>query len=356
MNKQDIELRFSSFEMTEEDSGDSLKVSGYVNEVGKYSCTLGIRKKFKEKITKGAFERALGLGNDIHFLAEHDGNKILASTRNNSLELMEDDKGLYMSATISPTSFGKDYYTLIKDGILKNMSFGFSVIKDKWTKMNDGTYTRDISDLVLYEVSVVTDPAYPQSSISARGLNLVGEDVPEEVLNENNDVKEAEELPNKNEEIVKDTKTQEVEEVANEIKTEEAAPQVKTEEVEAKEVGEVKESEKRSYIFRPWSKTEAMDVALSITANCASLIQYCIENNDENESYKNTVAECRKFIQIANQFIFDATAPADEAKNTEVSEEIIEKKSKETVKDEVRSSDLTDYFKRLQKIGGLKYE
>lgn len=179
---KNIELRMNSFNVIENDEDGKLIVSGYVNETGKQSHLLGSKKKFKETIQKGAFTRALKKGNDIHFLAEHDENKILASTRNNSLKLVEDEKGLLMTAEISDTSYGRDYHTLIKDGILRNMSFGFSVDKDKWRKLNDGTYTRDISDLTLYEVSVVTNSAYPQSTISARGLNVVEDiDIPQEV-------------------------------------------------------------------------------------------------------------------------------------------------------------------------------
>ena len=135
---KNIELRFNNFENVIDENDGKLRVSGYVNEVEKFSHTLGTRKKFKEKICRGTFKRALEKGNDIHFLAEHDDNKILASTRNNSLTLVEDEKGLFMTAEISPTSYGKDYHTLINDGILRNMSFGFSVDKDKWKKSHDG--------------------------------------------------------------------------------------------------------------------------------------------------------------------------------------------------------------------------
>ena len=79
-----IELRLNDFSL-EQNESDEFVVSGYVNEVNKFSHLLGSRKKFKERIKPGAFERALGKGNDIHFLAEHDSNKSLASTRNVSL-------------------------------------------------------------------------------------------------------------------------------------------------------------------------------------------------------------------------------------------------------------------------------
>lgn len=174
-----MELRMNPSMMEVNDDG-SMTVKGYVNMTEQWSNMLGRTQRFKEKIAKGAFDRAVQNAGEIHFLAEHDNSKILASTRNNSLELHEDEQGLYMKATISPTSWGKDYYQLIKDGILNNMSFGFRAVKDSWRNMGDH-FERIVNDLELFEVSVVRDPAYSQSSISARGIDLVSEEVPEEI-------------------------------------------------------------------------------------------------------------------------------------------------------------------------------
>ena len=55
------------------------------------------------------------------------------------------------------------------------MSFGFRTIKDNWKSTNSGVYERTIEELELFEVSVVRDPAYSQSTISARGIDLVTE-------------------------------------------------------------------------------------------------------------------------------------------------------------------------------------
>lgn len=171
-----FELRANDIMLTSTEKDDKLVVEGYVNETEKWSYKMKSKKgPFIEKIEKGAFKRALNRGIDIHFLAEHDKNKILASTRNGSLTLTEDSKGLLMRATISKTSYGKDYYELIKDGILRNMSFGFNVIEDSWKQGKNGTLERSIKDLNLFEVSVVTNPAYPQSNLSARGMDLVEE-------------------------------------------------------------------------------------------------------------------------------------------------------------------------------------
>lgn len=175
-----MELRVNQTNIKANEDG-SMTVIGYVNKTEQFSEMLGRNEKFKEKISRGAFKRAIEKAKEIHFLAEHDGEKILASTRNSSLELSEDANGLYMSATITPTSWGKDYYELIKSGILKNMSFGFRSIKDSWKKV-EGYFERTVYELELFEVSVVKDPAYSQSSISARGIDVVEEvEVPAEV-------------------------------------------------------------------------------------------------------------------------------------------------------------------------------
>ncbi|PFU40152.1 phage major capsid protein [Bacillus cereus] len=172
-----LELRQVDVELSgvKQDSGELL-VSGYVNETGQWSQPLGRENRFIERIEPGTFQRALQKGNDVHFLAEHDNAKLLASTKNGSLQLREDDKGLYMEARISPTSWGKDYHQLIQDGLLTNMSFGMQVTEQKWDKRDDGTYQRTISDLTLAEVSVVRNPAYVKSSIKARSLEVTSED------------------------------------------------------------------------------------------------------------------------------------------------------------------------------------
>lgn len=185
INQMEMELRNSKIEFrVESQDGQAMTVSGYVNKTSEWSEVLGNTTKFVERIAPGAFARALqNATNDIDFLAEHNDQLILASTRNNSLQLKEDNIGLYMEATIAPTSWGKDYYQLISDGILRNMSFGFVALKDSWDVREDGVYERTIEELQLIEVSVVKNPAYSQSTIAARGIDIV-EDVkiPSELL------------------------------------------------------------------------------------------------------------------------------------------------------------------------------
>lgn len=170
---QKIELRFNEPSIESVDEG--LKVSGYVNKTESWSVPLGTSNRFVEKVERGAFQKAIEQAEEVNFLAEHDSAKILASTKNGSLELREDENGLFMSATISPTSWGRDYHQLIKDGLIQNMSFGMQVVKDKWNKGKEYA-ERTISELRLFEVSAVKNPAYVQSSISARSLDIMSAD------------------------------------------------------------------------------------------------------------------------------------------------------------------------------------
>ncbi|WP_144508914.1 HK97 family phage prohead protease [Bacillus mycoides] len=180
-----MELRSNKVALTSNSEG--LIVSGYVNKPGNLSEVLGTAKKFREKIAPGAFKRAIeNRSKDIDFLVEHDAKQVLASTRNESLTLRESEEGLYMEAKISPTTYGKDYYQLISDGLIRNMSFGFTALKDSWQQIG-GMMIRTIEELELFEISAVRNPAYSQSSLAARDINLIEEiDVPsmEQLKNE----------------------------------------------------------------------------------------------------------------------------------------------------------------------------
>lgn len=247
-----MELRVQDAELKANTDG-TMTVSGYVNKTNQLSNTLGVTKRFVEKISKGVFTRAIqSAKRDIDFLAEHNSKLILASTRNNSLKLTEDEQGLFMEATITPTSWGKDYYELINSGIYRNMSFGFRTIKDSWRSLESSLYERTIEEMELFEVSVVKDPAYSQSTIAARGIDLVEEVViPTEVEEENRNMEKIMELLKSLEERV-GTLVEEVKELrtAQETKDEEVRKEEKEEsettEDEAEKSKDEKEKEEKS--------------------------------------------------------------------------------------------------------------
>lgn len=98
-----------------------------------------------------------------------DSHLIMARTRNHSLELKKDEKGLLIRAELIDTQSNKDIYKSIKAGLIDKMSFAFTVRGDEYDYETD---TRTINDIdKLYDVSVVDIPFYDSTSVYARKLD-----------------------------------------------------------------------------------------------------------------------------------------------------------------------------------------
>lgn len=121
---------------------------------------------FIETIAPGAFRKTLSETPDVRLLINHEGLP-LARTKNGTLTLTEDDRGLFMDATIADTNEGRDLYKLVERGDVDQMSFAFRVIRQKY---NDDRSQRTLTEVSLADgdVSVVTYPAYPQTTVEAR--------------------------------------------------------------------------------------------------------------------------------------------------------------------------------------------
>lgn len=121
---------------------------------------------FKETIAPGAFRKTLSETPDVRLLINHEGLP-LARTKNGTLTLSEDDRGLFMDAVIADTSKGRDLYKLVERGDVDQMSFAFRVIRQKW---NEDRSVRTLTEVSLADgdVSVVTYPAYPTTTVEAR--------------------------------------------------------------------------------------------------------------------------------------------------------------------------------------------
>lgn len=98
-----------------------------------------------------------------------DSHLIMARTRNKSLELKKDEKGLFIRAELIDTQSNKDIYKSIKAGLIDKMSFAFTTRGDEYDYDTD---TRTITDIdKLYDVSVVDMPFYDSTSVYARNEN-----------------------------------------------------------------------------------------------------------------------------------------------------------------------------------------
>ncbi len=103
---------------------------------------------------------------DVILRYDHNG-RVLARTRNNSLRLSVDDHGLAIEADMNGSDEARSYYNDVKAGLVDKMSFCFEVEADEW---DEATRTRRIKRMSrLYDVSLVSFPAYEQTQVSARG-------------------------------------------------------------------------------------------------------------------------------------------------------------------------------------------
>jgi HK97 family phage prohead protease len=123
--------------------------------------------KYYEVIAPGALDDADM--RDVPFKYNHSDNvMIMARTRNKTLSLSIDEKGLKIKANIAKTSVGKDLYTLIKRGDIDKMSFAFTVEEESY---NSESHTRTILKFKkIWDVAAVDNPAYDTTSISARSF------------------------------------------------------------------------------------------------------------------------------------------------------------------------------------------
>lgn len=119
----------------------------------------------KEVISRDAFNDC-NMSDCVLKYNHNDNCLILARTRNKSLELLVDNKGLKIRAKLIDTTQNRDIYKMIQAGLLDKMSFAFSVRKQEWDYENDIRRITEISQ--LFDVSVVDVPAYDSTEIYAR--------------------------------------------------------------------------------------------------------------------------------------------------------------------------------------------
>jgi hypothetical protein len=140
----------------------TMRLSGYAAVFNDDSVPL----PFIERIAPGAFRKTLTETPDVRLLINHEGLP-LARTKNGTLRLKEDETGLYMDADLPDTQAARDLYTLVERGDVDQMSFAFRVIRQKWSEDRSRRVLTELS-LSDGDVSVVTYPAYPTTTVEAR--------------------------------------------------------------------------------------------------------------------------------------------------------------------------------------------
>lgn len=164
MERNERQLRSVATQFTTRQDGDTPHITGYF---AVFNSNYEIAPGMSESIAPGAFSRTLA--NDVRALINHDTTLVLGRTKAHTLELREDERGLWGDISINPNDGdAMNLYERVKRGDVDQCSFGFEIISEETDFHEDGTIHWTITEVNLFEVSACTFPAYEATNISAR--------------------------------------------------------------------------------------------------------------------------------------------------------------------------------------------
>lgn len=172
--KSDREYR--AFQVNAQD--DEKRVTGYATTFDEpYTLYSDGDYEVREVIDPSAFDNCDM--SDVIMMYNHEG-RVFARLSNGTLKLnIDKSKGLEIDADLDGTELGRQVYEEIKGGYTNRMSMGFKVDKsaDVWTRQETEGKTieeRRVMNVVkLYDVSAVSIPANPGTSIEARSIDAL---------------------------------------------------------------------------------------------------------------------------------------------------------------------------------------
>ena len=164
MDRETRQMRSIASKFETRESEDGLFIEGYFSV---FNSTYELWPGATESVAPGAFANTLG--GDIRALIDHETRLVLGRNKSGTLELREDSHGLWGRIKINPNDQDAvNLYERVKRGDVDQCSFGFDIVKEDTEVRDDGSVHWTIREVKLYEVSVVTFPAYTETSVSAR--------------------------------------------------------------------------------------------------------------------------------------------------------------------------------------------
>lgn len=183
-----MEIRLKDVNL--EYDNDAKRIGGYINVVERSSEVMYSHKDckwFKETMQSGVFKRALQKNQSVPLLLEHDWDKQVAHTNDGTLELREDSIGLRFDAVVS-----EDTYKEIEKKGITSCSFGFKINEQQKEPVNTKLEKRYVTNIDLFEVSLVSNPAYVGSLVEKRALEDALKEEEVEEVREKEEIKEQE--------------------------------------------------------------------------------------------------------------------------------------------------------------------
>ena len=164
MDRDMRQTRSIASNFTTREDGEDLRIEGYF---AVFNSNYEIGPGMSESIAPGAFSNTLS--GDIRALVNHDSTLVLGRTSAHTLELREDEHGLWGRISINPKDTdAMNLYERVKRGDVSQCSFGFEIVREDTEIGEDGNVHWTIQEVRLHEVSCCTFPAYESTNISAR--------------------------------------------------------------------------------------------------------------------------------------------------------------------------------------------
>ena len=168
MNRDMRQVRTCASDFTTRKDGDTPHITGYF---AVFNCNYEVFPGCTESIAEGAFSDELS--SDVRALIDHDTRLVLGRTTAGTLELREDEKGLWGDIAINPKdSEAMNCWARVERGDVSQCSIGFNILDEEHEELSDGSHHFTIKKVKLFEVSCCTFPAYEDTSISARKADI----------------------------------------------------------------------------------------------------------------------------------------------------------------------------------------
>jgi len=164
MERTTRQMRSVDAQFTTREDSDNLSIEGYF---AVFNSNYDMGYGMSESIAPGAFDETIS--DDVRAQINHDTTLVLGRTAAHTLELRQDEHGLWGRITINPKdSDAMNLYERVKRGDVNQCSFGFDINEEETEFLENGDVHWTIKSVKLYEVSCCTFPAYEDTSIAAR--------------------------------------------------------------------------------------------------------------------------------------------------------------------------------------------